>query len=854
MHLPAVACAALSTLALLPALGACIDVGDRPEPVRADAVIAGRITVQTATGFARGPDAEAVRAARRSLADASSTSGAAPSTVPTPTGRLPRASAATDAEVPQASSTKDAPQWQPGGALVLFEDGAYTQETLEPALRQMLASAALGDVTAQVIRCTAERWCKAELRRAGTLLSSDATADAVLGLNKHLAPKVKVVARNMLKRGLRVPNDPSFGFQWHHDFIHAPAAWDITVGDPDLVIAVIDSGIVQAHPDVNDRLARDPLNNVVLGVDLISGNFDGDAFPGRDTDPEDTGDGALPGGGSTFHGTHIAGVIGAETNNGEGVAGITWDGQILPVRVLGRGLQGYDDDIMDGIYWAIGETVAGVPPPVKKARVINLSLGGPAVPESRVFWEENFAAIFADAQNKYGNPIFIAAAGNSDDNAANILPAAVPGMITVGASGIAGTRAAYSNYGAVIDIMAPGGNGDTDLNSDGYPDKILSLVGGGYDFREGTSMAAPHVTGVAALLVSVNPALTQAQVESILTSSANIGGVCSEGCGAGWLDAVNALLVAGGQVQTRPKLAADKLQVFVPQGFQTVSLRVLNLGNSPLSFQGTVEGAQASLFNVTPLAGTLREASAGIELSASTVTISLERGAFKAGSATLKLVTTDIDPPQQVDIPLSFDDDENRRPRELQLVEVSAWRERSNGDLERVASTLARRADGFAYELKDLRPGSYYVFAVGDDNLDGRFQAELESFGAWPRVDTREPVTLAETERRADIDITVDAAFALQVEGTVGSPCTNDGACTFLPDAACIDTFASGYCSRICDDGACGPNGACAELDCGGEACKVCLARCTSDSQCRFSEGYVCDLGACVPADFALER
>lgn len=847
---------ALSAVSLVLAGTGCIEIGERPAPVSARASIAGTISARGPTGFGQGANAAAIREARQTLAAAQRAphdGGRADlmrSEAPAPTGRRASSSQSTQS----ASSSKLPLEWEPGGALVLFELNAYTRDSLAPALARMLGEANLADVKARVVRCTARRWCKVDLSRGGAPLDRDTTDDVVRRLDKHLAPKVKVVAHNMVKYGFGVPNDPNFGFQWHYDFIHAPAAWDISTGDPDIVTAVVDSGIIVSHPDINERLARDPLNGTVLGVDLVRAGADGDAFPGRDSDPEDTGDGALPNGGSTFHGTHIAGTIGAETDNGEGVAGLTWAGQILPVRVLGRGLQGYDDDIVEGIAWALGETVEGVPPPVTKAKVVNLSLGGPGTEQSKAFWEQVFTEIFTDAENRYGDPIFIAAAGNSDEDAGNIFPAAVPGMITVGAVGIAGTRAAYSNYGAVIDVMAPGGNGDTDLNSDGYPDKILSLVSGDYDFREGTSMAAPHVTGVAALLVSIDPSLTQAQVENLLKVSANVGGICSEGCGAGWLDAVNALLVAGGQVQERPKLASDKLQVVIPSGIRSVQLRALNLGNAPLSFTGTLEGPQAELFTVEPLAGVLREASAGIELSAASLTITLDRRDFTAGTAVLKLTTVDLEPAQEVVVSISFDDEVTRRPRELELVEVAAFRALSNGELERVASTLTRREEGFTYELTGLRPGSYFVFATGDDNLDGRFSAETESVGAWPRIDLREEVVLKEDERRTGIDITVDAAFKIDVEGDVGSPCASDEACTFLGDAACITTFENGYCSRICDDGACGPGGGCAELDCDGQACNVCLARCTSDSQCRFEDGYVCDLGACVPESFALDR
>lgn len=840
----------VSMLVLGTALGSigCFELDPRPPPPGPGGTLAGTILPATASGLSAHTDGNAVRQARVDVTLAGARQAATPVNIPSPAGRVP----GDNAEKPSRTPL----EWKAGDALVLFEDKAYDQLSLAPALATMLRDAGLRGVDAEIVRCTARRYCKVVLRdERGQVLDTDETADAVERLHKHRAPRVKVVARNLKKYGFRVPNDPLFGFQWHYDMIGMTAAWDIETGDPDLVIAVVDSGIVQAHPDINDRLARDPLNNTIVGADLISeGGIDGDEFAGRDTNPEDPGDGALPSGESSFHGSHVAGIIGAESDNGEGVAGITFQSQILPVRVLGLQLAGFDDDIMDGIYWALGDpAVAGVPVNVKPARIVNLSLGGPSDANSQEFWELNFAQIFEDPDGLYNNPIFVAAAGNSDEDAGNVTPANLPGMISVGAAGIAGVRTSYSNYGASIDIMAPGGDASTDLNSDGEDDAILSLVGNDYNLREGTSMAAPHVTGVAALLVAAKPDLTQAQVETIIRTAADPRGRCSEGCGTGILDAVGSLLLAGGELQLEPKLAADVTQAFVPAGLQSVQLRVLNLGNAPVSYQTTIEGPQQNLFSVSPPSGTLAAATAGVEQASAALVVTLSRQGFEAGSANLRITTTDATPAQEVVVSLGFNDDPNRAPREVEVVEVTAFTEDPEGNLDPVASGLALRENGYAWEITGLRPGEYFVFAVADDNRDGLFSGNVESIGAYPRNDEPTPVKVEANKRTEGIDITLTSSFITDIVGGVGAPCNDANDCTFAPDADCIDTFEGGYCSRICDDGSCGANGACETLECNaGEPCNVCLVRCSNDNQCRFAEDYVCDLGSCVPSSFAV--
>ncbi|MBX3055536.1 MAG: S8 family serine peptidase, partial [Anaerolineae bacterium] len=340
-----------------------------------------------------------------------------------------------------------------------------------------------------------------------------------------------------------VPNDPQYGNQWHYFEtygIYAPAAWDITTGSANIRIAVLDSGITD-HADLAGRW--------VGGYDFISNIAMANDGDGRDPDPHDPGDWVqgnecFPGSAprdSSWHGTHVAGTIGAASNNGLGVAGVNWVSPIVPVRVVGK-CGGLISDIADGMRWAVDLPVTGVPANPHPANVLNMSLGGPGVCSSTY---QN--AI--DAINAIGG-IIVVAAGNNAVNLNNnsYQPANCSGVITVAATDRGGDRALYSNYGAVVKISAPGGENVPTLTNG-----VLSTANTGltvpaadaYRYYQGTSMAAPHVSGVISLLLSLDPTLTLTQVIQILQSTARPfpgGSGCNTSiCGSGIVDAAAAL-------------------------------------------------------------------------------------------------------------------------------------------------------------------------------------------------------------------------------------------------------------------------------------------------------------------------
>ena len=373
-----------------------------------------------------------------------------------------------------------------------------------------------------------------------TVVKADRPLDAAESelLMRRLAadPNVEYVEVDQLMRHTLTPNDPRLSEQWGFgtsaSSINVRPAWDKSTGTG-VVVAVIDTGITN-HPDLNA--------NILPGYDFISDAAMARDGGGRDNNPNDEGDwyaanecgAGYPASNSSWHGTHVAGTIAAVTNNAVGVAGTAFNAKIVPVRVLGK-CGGYTSDIADAIVWASGGTVSGVPANANPAEVINMSLGGSG----------SCSTTYQNAINgavSRGTTVVVAA-GNSNTNVSSAVPANCPNVIAVAATTSAGARASFSNYGTGIDISAPGASILSTLNTGTTVPGSAS-----YASYNGTSMAAPHVAGVVALMqAAATTALTPAQVESILKSTARpLPGACSGGCGAGIADADAAVVAAQG--------------------------------------------------------------------------------------------------------------------------------------------------------------------------------------------------------------------------------------------------------------------------------------------------------------------
>jgi len=440
-------------------------------------------------------------------------------------------------------------------------------------------------------------------------LSATQARDRTLEVLRQLRadPNVQYAQPNYILRIMRTPNDPRFPEQWHYrdngtgtgqspGGISLPRAWDTIIGS-NIVVAVIDTGILPAHPDI----AGSP--NLIAGFDMISDPATANDGGGRDNDPTDPGDAVAanecfpgdPAQPSSWHGTHVAGTIGVgRTDNGVGVAGANWTVRVQAVRVLGK-CGGTIADINDGMRWAAGLAVPGVPTNPTPARVINMSLGTP--PGNPCSVSPSTQAAINDAVG--AGAAVVVAAGNDAVDASQVFPASCDNVITVAASDARGHLVArYSNFGATVEIMAPGGDVQRDDNGDGNNDGVLSMVQGGYARYNGTSMATPHVAGVAALYLAQTPTLTPAQLTAELQRNAlpRTPAQCPQPCGTGLLSAVRGVT----PVAVNVNLVLDPDRTLQP-GETTTARATVTQGGAPQAGKTvTFSTANPSVASVSP--------------------------------------------------------------------------------------------------------------------------------------------------------------------------------------------------------------------------------------------------------------
>jgi serine protease len=400
------------------------------------------------------------------------------------------------------------------------------------------------------------------LTERSQVLQADGMSSQQLVQRLSKEADVEYVVIDHLRKPNAAPNDPLFAAgptisgqtggpvagQWYlrapsgevRSAINALGAWDITTGNPSVVVAVLDSGIRFDHVDLK-RVSEG--GNLLEGYDFISSLFIANDGSGRDSDASDAGDGVTTAdlndpskpsncgsadvGDSSWHGTKVSGLIAALSNNGVGMASVGRTVRVLPVRVLGR-CGGFDSDIIAGMRWAAGLNVPGVVdnPQPNRAKVINMSLGGTG---SCTAYNDVVRDINAQGV------VVVASAGNSAGQAVSV-PAKCEGVIGVGGLRHIGTKVGFSDLGPEITISAPAGNcvnvepGDACLypilsaSNSGTISPVLGAAGSIYTdaFKPtvGTSFSAPLVAGTAALMLSVNPNLSACTVRNVIRASA----------------------------------------------------------------------------------------------------------------------------------------------------------------------------------------------------------------------------------------------------------------------------------------------------------------------------------------------
>jgi serine protease len=514
-------------------------------------------------------------------------------------------------------------------------------------------------------------------------------------------PTVRLAVPNRIVRGVRMPRDPLYPRQWHLDAIGLPRAWDVTIGRASTIVAVVDTGIRSDHPDLAGRL--------VPGFDFISNAARANDGDGLDPDPFDPGDQPSRPDGGTFHGTHVAGTIAAATDDTLGVAGVTWRTAVMPLRVLGVG-GGTIFDVAQAVRFAAGlSNTSGTVPPAP-ARIINLSLatsGNDPVLRSAV-----------DAATDAG-ALVVAAAGNTG-NDRFLSPAGFPNVLSIAATDRLGAPARYSSFGAAVDLAAPGGDTHVDRDVDGFPDGILSTLLPGradYGLMQGTSMAAAHASGVAALLLGVPGGASAARLREVLLATADDRGAPGrdDRYGAGIIDAARAVrALAGLPSPPDPEFALVTPAVRAEIDESVLHVPFRNVGGGALVLETPTVTTEDG---IPWLSADVEAASIRLEIDRDALAPGPYVGRVDVesnGGRAVLTVVAEVAATPQVDV----------GPVAILLHDVATQ--------AIVATTTTTVADGYGYRFDDVPPGSYEILATTDRDGDGALCDVGESCGAYP--------------------------------------------------------------------------------------------------------------------------
>ena len=569
-------------------------------------------------------------------------------------------------------------------------------------------------------------------------------------------PRIRYAQPNYQVRILAAPNDEAYPLQWNYPLIGLPDAWETSTGDSSVVVAVIDTGILANHPDLAGQL--------VDGYDFVRDPASAGDLDGIDSNPEDPGSG-FGAGSESFHGTHVSGTVAARGNNQLGVAGAAYSARVMPVRALGAGGAGTTYDVDQAVRFAAGLPNDSGTLPQQPADIINLSLGG--------------APFSQDSQNLYNEVraagiLVVAAAGNQASSALEY-PASYEGVISVSAVDIQRRLATYSNTGSAIDVAAPGGDTSVDINGDGYSDGILSTGGTiesgrvnfGYSFLNGTSMAAPHVAGVLALMKSVNPDLKPADIDALLSDgqlSDDLGPVGRDDqFGHGIINAQRSVLAAleatGTSPADNPRLTASASALNFGSNSTTLELVLRNGGKGDLellslsasqpwlqieemSVDGTGLGTYLVNVNRSDLSAGVYTADINAQSSINNLAVSAQMsvGGLNAGSDVGVIYILLYDPVLDETVATSYS---------------------------------AGGGGGYSFEFDGIAAGEYELVAGSDADNDLFICDVGESCGAWLTID--QPITIQLDTDKSDLDFPVEFRVSLPTISDLSQPNTASG-------------------------------------------------------------------------------
>lgn len=656
-----------------------------------------------------------------------------------------------------ASTLSSAAEFVPGEVVVRFRDSALSPAAAADSLRARasalgmvpLAGAARGRPALLALpadeagRARALATLGAPPRPAG-VFGAAAAADGLAAARLDTLRAVKALRRRadvasadlnyVFHPSAVTPNDEFYPLQWHYPLINLPQAWGVTTGTPatgSVVVAVVDTGVFLAHPDLAGQL--------VGGYDFISDPARARDGNGIDPDPDDPGD-AATGGSSSWHGTHVAGTVAARSNDGVGAAGVAWGAKVMPIRVLGQG-GGTSYDIIQGLRYAAGLSNDSGTQPSKAADVVNLSLG--------------CLGCFSQAEQdtydllRAAGVVVVAAAGNENSTTPSY-PASYAHVISVSAVDMALARARYSNRGPNVDLAAPGGDTGADRDANGYVDGVLSaLVDDSvpglanrkpiWTFYQGTSMAAPHVAGVAALMKAVCPALTPAQLDGLIAAGAITRDLGAPGrddvYGYGLIDALKAVEAAQGCGAPPPgHLEVTPARLDFGPGVTSQAFTAAWTGASPQAVTGLAADAGAAWLTVGPTPGApagsytaaVDPTGLGAGRHAATITLTLEGGGTVALPVSLLVAAA------------SGAGDAGW----LYLLLVDPVPD-AEGRFATIAQLSGRGASGtYAWTFQDVKGGKYLLWAGTDSDDDGFICDAGEACGAWPTLGVPTPVTV----------------------------------------------------------------------------------------------------------------